>query len=297
MTVYIDMLLIQNLIMNYIILYGTARISKAYVKKIPLLLASIIGAVYAVLIFFPQFMVYQLVSSKVILSITMVCIAYNPKTLKDFMKYLLLFYVTSFVFGGATFGLLYFINTSVVTQNGIIYVGSYSIKILIISTTIAYIVLRGAWELIKLRAVKDNVITNITISLKQKVATIDALIDTGNSLKDPITNTPVIVCEYDTIRDLLPEELSSMYDSGNVDNLGIIGNIKTDVDFISRIRLIPFKSLGTENGLLVGFKPDLLTINYKQGKITTNDVVVGIYNRKLSKDESYRALIGLELVS
>ena len=48
-TIYVDIVLLENLCMNYIILFGTAYIIKIKVKHIRILLASLIGAVYAVL--------------------------------------------------------------------------------------------------------------------------------------------------------------------------------------------------------------------------------------------------------
>ena len=66
---------------------------------------------------------------------------------------------------------------------------------------------------------------------------------------------------------------------------------------MAKIRLIPFSALGTENGLLLGIKPDDFYINY-QGKILENkNVIVGIYNKKLSKNNRYNALVGLDIIN
>ena len=65
----------------------------------------------------------------------------------------------------------------------------------------------------------------------------------------------------------------------------------------ARLPLIPFSALGTENGLLLGIKPDDFYINY-QGKILENkNVIVGIYNKKLSKNNRYNALVGLDIIN
>ena len=45
MTIYIDVVLIENLIMNYIILYATAIILKRKIKNTRLILASLLGAI------------------------------------------------------------------------------------------------------------------------------------------------------------------------------------------------------------------------------------------------------------
>ena len=46
MTVYIDIIFLENLIINYIILYATGIISKAKIKQLRIILSSIIGATY-----------------------------------------------------------------------------------------------------------------------------------------------------------------------------------------------------------------------------------------------------------
>ena len=49
MTIYIDVVFIENLIMNYIILFATSIIIKVKVKHIRLILASSLGAIYSII--------------------------------------------------------------------------------------------------------------------------------------------------------------------------------------------------------------------------------------------------------
>ena len=49
MTIYIDVILIENLIMNYIILLATGLVVKVKIKHIRLIIASLVGAIYSVL--------------------------------------------------------------------------------------------------------------------------------------------------------------------------------------------------------------------------------------------------------
>ena len=58
MTIYIDVVLIENLIMNYIILFATAIVLKLKIKHIRLILASLIGAVYSILSYMSLLEVY-----------------------------------------------------------------------------------------------------------------------------------------------------------------------------------------------------------------------------------------------
>ena len=67
-------------------------------------------------------------------------------------------------------------------------------------------------------------------------------------------------------------------------------------EYISKIRIIPFSSLGKENGILLGLKVDGVLIEREEKIINIDKAIVGIYNGILSKSERYQALIGLELL-
>lgn len=111
MTVYIDIIFLENLFMNYIIIFATGIIIKSEIKIIRTFLSSFIGSIYAVLTYMN---ILKFVSTniglKILLSAVMVYIAFNPKNTKAFFKQLTIFYLTSFTFGGVAFALLYFIS-------------------------------------------------------------------------------------------------------------------------------------------------------------------------------------------
>ena len=51
MTVYIDIIFLENLFMNCIILFATAVILKLPIKIVRILISGIIGSIYAVIIY------------------------------------------------------------------------------------------------------------------------------------------------------------------------------------------------------------------------------------------------------
>lgn len=110
MTIYIDIIFLENLFMNYIILFATGTIIKAPIKIVRTLISSVIGSVYAIVSYMSILEIYSNTALKIILSIAMVYIAFNSKTLKQLFKQLIIFYLTSFTFGGVAFALLYFIS-------------------------------------------------------------------------------------------------------------------------------------------------------------------------------------------
>ena len=77
----------------------------------------------------------------------------------------------------------------------------------------------------------------IKVSINLKHIYINAIIDTGNFLREPITKVPVVVVEKDTLLDIIPNYI--------LDNLNEIINGE-DIDlneYTSKIKIIPFTSL------------------------------------------------------
>ena len=130
----------------------------------------------------------------------------------------------------------------------------------------------------------------LQIKLEDKIISADAIIDTGNFLRDPITKRPVIVIDKETLRGILPDDF--------LDNLlQIISGKDIDIgSYTSKIRLIPFTSLGKENGLLIGLKAEKAVISYNTEIINIDDVIIGIYNGVLSKTNKYSALVGIGII-
>lgn len=130
----------------------------------------------------------------------------------------------------------------------------------------------------------------IKITLNSKNIYSNAIIDTGNFLKEPITKTPVIVIQKNELSGIIPD-----YILDNLDKIINGENVELG-DYMSKIRLIPFSSLGKENGILLGLKADNVLIETEEKSIAVNNVIIAIYNGILSKHGKYKSLIGLELL-
>ena len=296
MTVYLDVVLIENLIMNYIILFTTGYILKLKIKHLRLIISSLLGGIYAILSYINILEIYSSVFMKIILSIAMIYISFKPKNVKNLVKEIMIFYLTSFAFGGTAFGLLYLIKPQdIFIRNGVLY-GTYPIKIALMGAVVGFTIMVISFKLVKNKISKNDMYCKIKITNNEKEKRINAMLDTGNMLKDPITRIPVIVVEKDVLYDLIPTKI--------LDNLEkIIGGDlenefyeeKTCLEFISKFRVIPFCSLGKQNGMLIGIKADNVVVFLDDNEEVINDVIIGISNQKLSKKDKYNALLGLEV--
>lgn len=295
MTIYIDVVLLENLIMNYIILYATAIISKKKAKFIRLAIASAVGAVYAIVAYMSILKIYSTVILKILLSIIIIYIAFNPQNIKDMCKQLLLFYLTSFVFGGAAICLIYFIKPQdVLIKNGV-FVGTYPLKTIFLGAIVGFCIIVATFKIVRTKLNKNSLYCNVKINLNEKPINTVAMIDTGNLLKEPISNMPVIVVERSLLYDVLPKEILNNLENilgGDMEDLS--EEVKTK--YISKLKVIPFTSLGKQNGMLLGIKADRVELEREDESFVNDNVIVGIYDKSLTKRGEYRALVGLNML-
>ena len=295
MTIYVDIVLIENLIMNYIIILATGIILKVKIKHIRIILASLLGAIYSIVAYISPLGIYSSLILKLLLSIIIVYISFNSQSIKQLLKHVVIFYMTSFVFGGAAFALIYIVKPQDILMKNGLFLGTYPLKTVILGAMIAFIVIITAFSIVKSKISKKDMFCDIEIKLNEKIVKTKAMIDTGNMLKEPITNTPVVVVEHTLLYECIPKEILN-----NLENIlgGDFEKITEDIrnEYISKLKLIPFSSLGKQNGMLLGIKPQYLKIINEEQEQVKENVIIGIYNKSLTKRGEYRALIGIELL-
>ena len=295
MTVYIDVVFLENLILNVIILYATSLIAKINLKIIRTLISASIGSIYAIMYYIFQIGLYSNIIFKFVLSVIMIYVAFNPKEFKTLLKVLILFYLTSFVFGGASLSVIYLVNAQRINiQNGMI-IGKYTMNTIFTGIIIAFIVIVIAFKIIKSKISKNDLFCDIRFKINNKEIKTKAMLDTGNLLKEPITNIPVVVVEHKLLYDVIPNEILD-----NIENNlgGDLEDISDEVksDYISKLKVIPFTSLGKQNGILLGIKADELIVEEMNSEKKIDKVIIGIYNKELSKKRTYSALIGIDVI-
>lgn len=59
--------------------------------------------------------------------------------------------------------------------------------------------------------------------------------------------------------------------------------------------IIPYKSVGNDNGILLGFKPDYVILQDDE-KVYVENSVIGVCEEKLSNNKIYSGIFGLEIL-
>ena len=160
-----------------------------------------------------------------------------------------------------------------------------------LGAVIAFAVIITAFSVVKSKISKKALFCELEIKVNGKIVKTKAMIDTGNLLKDPFTNTPVVVVESSLLYECIPKEiLYNLEDIIGGDFEKVPNNIKEE--YMSRLKLIPFSSLGKQNGMLLGIKAEYINVKTDEQENKNTNVIIGIYDKSLTKRGEYGALIG-----
>lgn len=281
MIVYADVVFIENLIINSVILYVTLLIRKVKISIVRILISSTLGSLYAVI----SIKINNNFIMKIILSVLMIAIIYPTKNKKRFLETIILFYLISITAGGSAIAISYLIQDYKISELNNLPIISFPILISGLGTVVGIILIMATINNLKNRISKKDIFFDVEIYIEDKKEKLKALLDTGNMLKDPLSNKPVMIATKRSLKSIIPEEI--------LDNINLIlGGDKIGKLITKRIKLIPFNSLGNEHGILIGIKSDKIVINNNEIK----DVIIGIYEKEFSKTRRYDALIGIDLL-
>ena len=89
MTIYLDIVLIENLIINYILLMSTGIISKTKLNYLSLLISSTVGSIYSVIDYVANIDMFFSFFIKIIISYIMIIISFPKIKLKKAIKVLM----------------------------------------------------------------------------------------------------------------------------------------------------------------------------------------------------------------
>jgi len=286
-------LFLLNFFINSIILYATSKVAKRDVSLLFLSIGAAVAALYACAMFFaPIAAITSNFIGRFIFSILLVMLTFRVVNYRLVAKLTAMFYMTSFAFGGAVFGLLYLTRAStalgMVISNGEVYL-NLPIGFLMLGIGAAYAGVIVYTKIVRLKFENERALVDVKISVNGGEITTRALIDTGSALVEPVSKRPVIVVEYSVIAMLLPSEVGELYADGG-ENFGC----EALVDVIEKnfrkykFCLIPFAALGEKRGMMLGITPDKVEFLGRNECETLP--VIGICADKLSPDGEFFAL-------
>jgi stage II sporulation protein GA (sporulation sigma-E factor processing peptidase) len=284
--VYADITFLINLLMDFVILWAAAKLAGLRVVYRRIMMASVLGAVYSVGYLFPHLACWYDLPIKILFSCILIILAFWPSGWTDFKKAFLYFYGVSFVVAGAVMSSSYLFSSK----------GTFNFSYSWLLGGILCAFCLGKWGE---RYIVEKVIPGVMrfpVSLIFDGACCqgEGFLDTGNNLRDPLTQRPVIVVEYNLLRNCLPADVRAVLDaSGNDDDYL---EAMTSTTWANRLRVIPFTSIGKKHGLLPGLRCDDVIVETGDIPLVHRNLVVGIYRDRLSPEGKFQMLLPSEIL-
>ncbi len=259
MIIYADILFVLNLAVDYLLLFAAARIAGAKFARLRALLGAAIGAVYSFIIFFPLSKTV-LVFTRFCTVLIMVLVTFGKRKIAEFLRLSVIFYISSFIFSGFMMLINSFLKTqNFFAKNGIVYF-EFSPMEIVISAAAAFAVTEVLRRLFRHGEVEGKFIVKIYYG--ENTAVLKGFTDTGNSLTEPFSGTPVAVAQPKALIKILPEAM-------------LEAMLKKDLSTEYAFRLVPCNTV-SGSVLMPAFKPDLVLINNEKGEFEAEELLIGL---------------------
>lgn len=267
MVVYADILLTVNLIVDFFLLKITLMILKITPKTLRLILSSALGALFSLYIFLPkspvliELLIHFLMSGV----LTLICIGFG--TLKRFLRGVITLFTVTIVYGGAMIALWQlFKPKGMIINNSVVYFNISPI-VLISATVLGYFVYT-LFSKIFATTSKNAKRCNVTLYALGKSVGVTAIIDTGNSLTDILSDSEIVIVDLSVATTLF----------GGLD-------IISDPLLATRYRTIPCNTV-SGGSIMDGYRCDIAEIYLDDKTVPLNNPIIAISKTPIKEDYS-----------
>ncbi len=263
--IYIDVLLALNLWIDFVLLLATARLLRLPRKRWRMVLGALVGAASACLVFLPSLPAPLSVGIKLAAAGVILLVAFPWRGVRPYIKAVVVFFVISTLFAGLAAALYFFAAPpGFYVVNGVVYY-DVSPLMLVLLTVISYGVLCLFDRFTRKKAPLGGEF-RLLVTCGGATVALRVLYDSGNSLVEPFSGSPVAVVRRASLGAVLPAEVAAALRGAAEAPVARValaapaaGGQETAVALKSRLRLVPFRSVGGD-GLLPAFRPDHLTV-------------------------------------
>lgn len=265
-TVYADVLVSVNILITYIFLVCVRVAFSAPTNKLLVALASFIGGLSSVVIFFETGSVPLNILYKALVCAVITAVAFLPDSLRRFLKLYGGFLGVSVLFGGAVYLITITLKPqNIFFNNGAVYFDMSVTYLIGVVFSVYGAFTLFEWFFLRHSATRDNY--RVTIAFRQRELTIDGFVDTGNSMRDGLSGNPVFVIGCKDAAPLFTYEeitfLKGDYTESPPDSLKKF------------YRVLPCTT-ATGNGLLPAIVPQRVTIVNGKRWADTGRITLGI---------------------
>lgn len=280
--VYIDVIFIVNYIMDLLLLFIVKTILKIPVKKIRIFCGALVGGIGACMfVMVPEFStVIKFLTGYIGIVCIMIGVTFRKQSVRVKIKAGFLLYILTFFLGG--FLRFLYDNFRFRNLNGAVYLVisiTTGAAMLYIFIQILFSLRRGSLE-----------VYDTELYFKDRKIKLKGLLDTGNSLYDPIYKKPVLIAELTVLKPLFEREdhrfLKKMIDSVN----GRYSEEEEEISEELKITMVPYHSIG-KSGILPAILMNQVVIWDNKEQIRTEKVLVAVSEGRISKHDEYQIIL------
>lgn len=255
---YIDVFFLVNFMMDYILLQITRRILKCSATHGRICLGAAAGALLtcAVVIIPIPYTFIKFILFHGFVNIVMLKAGLKINWDRTFVKAYVVLYISGILVGGVFEYLRQYLR-----------VGSLFFAI----AAVSYCAALGIWNFLSYLSRIKEYRCEVILYKGDKSLKVEAMIDTGNRLRDTVTGKPVSVVDEDVLKAL------------------------TDSDIPEGIRYIPYHSVGKEAGVMPVITLDKMCVCQK-GEKWIERPLIGASEWQAASDGAYRMILNSDIL-
>lgn len=262
MVIYGEFLFLENFITGMCITYFTVRIGGGAVRLMRLLICGGLCGLYAFSIFSRISWGISLIF-KIGFILLVSLAAFGKKPLKILAANGILFFAVTVLYGGTAWALLTGFSWQGTAGTKGMYMPFATYLTVTCAAAAASLFVRLIVDIVKVKRQAARTRVEVTVCMGTERLQLTGFIDSGNFLREPLSGRPVAVVKAEIMRKLL--------------------QAAPDAD--CRYTAIPYRAVGTEKGIMDGYRADTMVIgetiirNPVLGVCRNSDFLKGDYDR------------------
>ena len=243
--------------MDYLLLLLVKKMLKCTATHGHLILGATVGAfLTCVIVVLPiPYAFLKFILFHMFVNTFMIRVGLKIKNMKNFAKAYVLLYIGGFLLGGV-----------MQSVNQYVRVGSLFFALAVGG----YYVVSKIWDFIASVQKINQYHCKVELYLGERKCQVEGIIDTGNGLRDPISNQPVSILDKTVAKGFLGEEK------------------------MSQVKYIPYHSIGKKEGVLLAVKIDRMHVQ-GENECWMEEPLIGVSEETISAEGEYQLILNPNL--
>lgn len=264
MILYIEYILLDNFVIDYMLLKLVGFTFKRRLKKFNLIFSTLVGVVSAVFLPFLLSYGFLMIMYKILTALLMVSLLQKYKSFKDYFKNLSVFILYTFLFGGVLIGVLNICQIKYNMSGILVYNNELPVGLFIIILSSTYWLLKKMIKTLNIQFRRNNYLHEIEIVDGKNKVTGIGFYDSGNNVRRDSSGVSIISIDL----------FLSLHKNYSFEKV-LFRNI--DYNILKKPKYINIKSLSKSSEYL-SFVVDKLIVDRKE--ISNAVIAVAIKNFK-----------------